>query len=920
MKGLYLSLSVLCVLFFSSPLFALDYYWVNGDGKWSEFATHWAKIPVPLVPADYHANVPTSGDDVYFGDTNGGAAYTLDVDAGSTVPKCKSMNWTGVPAGTVWGGGGGTVDIYGSVVLDANMSMNFTGEVHFKGATATNTIFSDGVHFLGNVYFEGTGGGWQLLDPIIVDGSVHHTGGLIETMGKMVTIGSNFNGNTAPGSNGQLHLGSSEFKMLGGTAYFRYNAAQFVAGTSHIKIYGQAYLEGPQYFASPIRFFDVSFFGNVPNGQGGFAWGHIDGTLTFHQDGSIHAYGNIVPELNNVIFLGNGTIFNANNYHNLTLTAGKTYTINGSYSSWGTDQTILPGGSLTALGAGSCDQFITIKSWQYGTHFNFMNNSGATQTVHCAILEDVHAIGSDPLVCEDGVDLGNNTGWVFNNPHGNMDLYWIGGDGDWNDSDNWSETDGGPAGTCIPNGATNVHFTALSGFSLGDKVNVPIDAYCADMDWTGVTGEPEINHLIGSAVNLHIYGSVTLATDMDFNFGGTVRFRTSNSATITSVSQDFDYKVVFEGTGVWELQDTFKVLNFAVFHKRGIFKTLGHPMLINYWWGNALEDGTALLINMGAELWLGEVGGNSSTIFLVKSPYNKGHFRCFYEAGKFHTVESHIIGEKGGYIDCAPHTYHDFWDVTFNPIDHAGDFLYGNILNKLTFLAFGNLIGPNSHIHEVEFHKGAYLFDSHTYDILTIHGGHNFKFQPYTGEGSTVQTITAGGVFNYIDTGCENPTVMHNPTPGQTTTFRKEGAGTSFDIQYTIFDRVYADQTSGAIYTATNCVAVQPDVETSWNITNPAARDLYWVGGAGDWHTATHWSLTSGGVGGECPPTAHDDVFFDGGSNLGAGDAATVNQSFAYCKDMDWTGVGNGAVLNNLGGGNTSDPYASNNISIFGSL
>ncbi len=110
---------------FSASLSALDYYWANGSGNWSDFAGHWAKIPNPTLPAHYHANVPTADDDVYFGDTNGGAAYTVNVDAGSTVPKCRNMDWTGVPAGTVWGGFGSRIEIYGSTTLDANMNITF---------------------------------------------------------------------------------------------------------------------------------------------------------------------------------------------------------------------------------------------------------------------------------------------------------------------------------------------------------------------------------------------------------------------------------------------------------------------------------------------------------------------------------------------------------------------------------------------------------------------------------------------------------------------------------------------------------------------------------------------------------------------------------------------------------------------------
>jgi hypothetical protein len=44
-----------------------------------------------------------------------------------------------------------------------------------------------------------------------------------------------------------------------------------------------------------------------------------------------------------------------------------------------------------------------------------------------------------------------------------------------------------------------------------------------------------------------------------------------------------------------------------------------------------------------------------------------------------------------------------------------------------------------------------------------------------------------------------------------------------------------------------------------------ASRNLYWVGGSQLWNTTagTNWSTTSGGLGGELPPTAADNVYFD---------------------------------------------------------
>ncbi len=66
----------------------------------------------------------------------------------------------------------------------------------------------------------------------------------------------------------------------------------------------------------------------------------------------------------------------------------------------------------------------------------------------------------------------------------------------------------------------------------------------------------------------------------------------------------------------------------------------------------------------------------------------------------------------------------------------------------------------------------------------------------------------------------------------------------------------------------------------------------YWVGGTGSWTQTAHWSLTSGGVGGEPIPTATglDNVYFDENSFTSDDQVVTVN-SVAYCRDIDWTGA-----------------------------
>lgn len=65
----------------------------------------------------------------------------------------------------------------------------------------------------------------------------------------------------------------------------------------------------------------------------------------------------------------------------------------------------------------------------------------------------------------------------------------------------------------------------------------------------------------------------------------------------------------------------------------------------------------------------------------------------------------------------------------------------------------------------------------------------------------------------------------------------------------------------------------------------------YWVGGTGNFNDSSHWSVTSGGVGGASVPTFADDVFFDLNSFLSSGRIVTIPSGGNVCKNMSWVGA-----------------------------
>ena len=73
----------------------------------------------------------------------------------------------------------------------------------------------------------------------------------------------------------------------------------------------------------------------------------------------------------------------------------------------------------------------------------------------------------------------------------------------------------------------------------------------------------------------------------------------------------------------------------------------------------------------------------------------------------------------------------------------------------------------------------------------------------------------------------------------------------------------------GATFTANNSTSIGNN--PGWTINSIAPRDLFWVGGNGNWSDPIHWALTSGGAGGNCIPSLYDNVFFDINSFSAAG-------------------------------------------------
>ncbi len=115
------------------------------------------------------------------------------------------------------------------------------------------------------------------------------------------------------------------------------------------------------------------------------------------------------------------------------------------------------------------------------------------------------------------------------------DAYWVAGTGNWSDATNhWAiVSNGAPGAGNTPDQTTNVHFDSHSFSGAGQVVTVDAggNRFCANMDWTGATNNPNLT----LANSLLVYGSVVLTSNMTWTGAAQqIRWNGAGSYTLTT--------------------------------------------------------------------------------------------------------------------------------------------------------------------------------------------------------------------------------------------------------------------------------------------------------------------------------------------------------------------------------------------------
>lgn len=165
-------------------------YWVGGTGNWNTSdTTHWSDSS----GGSGGFSVPTSADDVYFdlhSNEPTDAAYTVTIAA---TANCKNLDvsFTGTTKVTL--AGTSAIDIYGNLNFSGGTSQitrTYTGTITFKATSGTKTINTNGVTLENQITFNGTGGTFQLLSDITIQGvkGISRINGTFDPNGYTVTL------------------------------------------------------------------------------------------------------------------------------------------------------------------------------------------------------------------------------------------------------------------------------------------------------------------------------------------------------------------------------------------------------------------------------------------------------------------------------------------------------------------------------------------------------------------------------------------------------------------------------------------------------------------------------------------------------------------------------------------------------------
>lgn len=850
---------------------AADYYWVGGGGNWSDL-NHWrlgsTAGPIPSI-------IPSIADNVFFtagaGFTAVSKTVTLDADG-----FCNNMTWSSVPNSPTFNAANAsfTLEVRGDMVLSPITTYNV--QFDLRGGTA-NTLTTGGTG-LGafTLNIDKPGGGLTVTDSLVCPGAVNIAlvSGGFNAAGKKLYVFTfiSTSGNTRSldisNSNATVgyqyhYTGANKTLNAAGSTLYAIGYL-FTDGGTYNRVYNDAFGSNNFGISNTIfsylnfRAASAGSYAGIGNnntvldslifaGRGSIGGSNTIGRVVFGMSGSIGG-GNIIDYLR--VNRGFGTS-GTNTIDSLLLGTNYPSTLNGTLNING----------YLYLNGQSCDAFTEVSGDSVNGAINFA--SGAVVDINNMILTGVRAFGPATPIAVTGIDNGGNVGFAITPPTASgTTLYWVGGAGDWNDRTHWSTSSGGSGGACVPFIADDVVFDANSGLAAG-TVTTSSSSFCRNMTWANI-GTVTFNESATSS--LRMYGSLIMDNSVTMNafiecWGAAADTITTNGSTAGSLQ----FILQKTGSGGITLADNWSNPTGGSFvHRSGSLNLSGRTVNLAYYTSTINSVRSLDITNATLNLTDYDYRGTGKTIASTGSHITTTR-GVAVDGLTYPWVDANYEG-TGSYFDINNTT---FGQLTFNATSTTvnADIEQGNTIRRLEYKGKGIITGGGN-----------------TIDSLILAGSRNYFF---AGTNTITQYLKAQSAP------CTGLGEIRNYAPAGATGTLNFSTGAVVDMANVYLQNIIA---TGPI-TPVAFSGADAGGNSGWNITVAPGGPRYWIGGAGDWNDAVHWSTTSGGTGGACIPTVYDDVYFDANSGFTAvSKTVTVNNGNAYCRNLNWTGASNNPV------------------------
>lgn len=507
-----ISAIILVFVLLSSTIGVADnFYWVGGDGKWSN-EDNWAKTS---GGSDLHGRVPTLKDNIIFDELSfdaDGQAVKIDI-LNADILNADFSN-VDRPFRLQVIAGGRNLTIHGSFIANENFGSDLN-EIIFADGPAAAKVNSGGARIANNVYInsnedielttEGASlctnlykygaGTLSLEDSLPISNSIQILAGQLVTNNHSISCRDiNLSGT------------NTKIQLMGSKIYAEHWAASqlntFSAGTSTILV--------------------------------SETWGGV------FSGGSYDYY--------EVILCGKISVYGNNSYQKLTFCESSDIE--------------LSAGSVQSIdhfqAQGSPARPIRIASDQFEIQAYFKKTSGAINASSLN-LEDVHAIGGASFNADNSVDLGNVKGWNISIPESKK-FYWVGGTGHWSDYQNhWAKSSGSnDYHEALPNVYDEVIFDENSFATNGEVIIDQYNIYAGDMDWSNIDRQVTLRNMDFGGQDyifskLHVFGSLVFS-DLASSTLNYIRFKSSQDEVVDGAKSYLAHTLVFYHTATYSIE------------------------------------------------------------------------------------------------------------------------------------------------------------------------------------------------------------------------------------------------------------------------------------------------------------------------------------------------------------------------------